>query len=129
MRTEIAKVPVVTNDEINQALRSMKRGKVDGKDDVNIVLMKDAENIAVRKLSWLITNYLQEGRASKVWKFFTTILIHIEGDQLTLKLPSLQFSVIYTEATVLMHTRVDLPDLKTIILSAFLHLYTCYSQK
>lgn len=51
MRKQIAKVPVVTNDEINQTLKSMQRGKVAEKDGINILLMKDAEAVGVYQLS------------------------------------------------------------------------------
>lgn len=54
VRTEIAEVPAVTNDDIKKSMKSLKRGEAPGEVGINTYLIKDAEEIAVGKFSYLL---------------------------------------------------------------------------
>ena len=72
MRKEI----VVTQDEVEAALRRMKKGKAVGQDDIPVEAWKYLEEIGVKFLTNLMNTILETERIPEDWRESTLVPIY-----------------------------------------------------
>ncbi|WP_265430092.1 RNA-directed DNA polymerase, partial [Klebsiella pneumoniae] len=109
-RTDLAcDVPLVTKEEVKNALKSMKRGKAAGDDGITVDLLKEGGDIVLEKLTVLFSECLRTLKVPVAWKNANIILIHKKGDNKDLKnyRPISLLSFIYKLFTKVIVNRIN----------------------
>ncbi len=75
----------ISNDEIKNALKDMKRGKAPGEDEVLIEYLKEGGEPVCRQLADHFTECMKRNDIPSSWNNAVIILLHKKGDITDLK--------------------------------------------
>ncbi|NNK28772.1 MAG: reverse transcriptase family protein, partial [Flavobacteriaceae bacterium] len=78
-------VPPIEKDEVELAIRDMKKDKAPGPDEIDIDTIKEAGEPMIRELTKLFNLCLQSHKIPALWKDSELILIYKKGDKKDLK--------------------------------------------
>lgn len=101
--------PEITKDEVEMALKAMKRGKAAGDDGITVDLLKDGGYIVLEKLAKLFSECLRTTKVPQAWKNANMILVHKKGDVKDLRnyRPISLLSVVYKLFTKVILNRIS----------------------
>jgi len=85
MSPENSEIPPITQEEVNEAIKQMKKNKAPGIDEITSDIIKEGGKETVTQLVKLYNQIMQERKIPVTWKEAKVILLHKKGDKADIK--------------------------------------------